>query len=66
MIIKQTENQKMIQQMVRDFAEKEIRPKLMEWDEAQYFPVELFKKMGNLGLMGVRAGAIWRKRIGLF
>lgn len=44
MIIKQTENQKMIQQMVRDFAEKEIRPKLMEWDEAQYFPVELFKK----------------------
>lgn len=53
MIIKQTENQKMIQQMVRDFAEKEIRPKLMEWDEAQYFPVELFKKMGNLGLMGV-------------
>ena len=53
MIIKQTENQTMIQQMVRDFAEKEIRPKLMEWDEAQYFPVELFKKMGNLGLMGV-------------
>lgn len=53
MIIKQTENQKMIQQMVRDFAEKEIRPKLMEWDEAQYFPLELFKKMGNLGLMGV-------------
>jgi alkylation response protein AidB-like acyl-CoA dehydrogenase len=53
MIIKQTEKQKMIQQMVRDFAEKEIRPKLMEWDEAQYFPVELFKKMGNLGLMGV-------------
>jgi alkylation response protein AidB-like acyl-CoA dehydrogenase len=53
MLIKQTDNQKMIQQMVRDFAEKEIRPKLMEWDEAQYFPVELFKKMGNLGLMGV-------------
>ncbi len=53
MVIKQTDNQKMIQQMVRDFAEKEIRPKLMEWDESQYFPVELFKKMGNLGLMGV-------------
>ena len=53
MIIKQNENQKMIQQMVRDFAEKEIRPKMMEWDESQYFPVELFKKLGNQGLMGV-------------
>jgi alkylation response protein AidB-like acyl-CoA dehydrogenase len=43
----------MIRQMVRDFAEKEIRPKMMEWDEAQTFPVELFKKLGNMGLMGV-------------
>jgi alkylation response protein AidB-like acyl-CoA dehydrogenase len=53
MIIKENENQKMIQQMVRDFCNKEIRPKMMEWDEAQIFPVELFKKLGNLGLMGV-------------
>ncbi len=53
MIIKQNENQQMIQQMVRDFAEKEIRPKMMEWDEAQIFPVDLFKKLGELGLMGV-------------
>ena len=53
MFIKQNENQKMIQQMVRDFAEKEIRPKMMEWDESQHFPVELFKKLGNQGLMGV-------------
>ena len=53
MIIKENENQHMIRQMVRDFAEKEIRPKMMEWDEAQTFPVELFKKLGNLGLMGV-------------
>ena len=53
MIIKENENQRMIQQMVRDFAEKEIRPKMMEWDEAQTFPVELIKKLGNLGLMGV-------------
>lgn len=47
------ENQKMIAQMVRDFAQKEIKPKMMEWDEDQYFPVELFKKLGNLGLMGI-------------
>lgn len=49
----ENENQKMIAQMVRDFAEKEIRPKMMEWDESQEFPVHVFKKLGELGLMGV-------------
>lgn len=39
--------------MVKDFAQKEIKPHVMEWDEAQHFPVPLFKKMGELGLMGV-------------
>ena len=53
MSVVENESILMIQQMVRDFAEKEIRPKMMEWDEAQTFPVELFKKLGNLGLMGV-------------
>lgn len=48
-----TENQKMVAAMVKDFAEKEIRPRFMEWDESQEFPVELFKKLGDLGLMGV-------------
>jgi alkylation response protein AidB-like acyl-CoA dehydrogenase len=48
-----SENEKMIAQMVRDFGEKEIRPKIMEWDESQHFPIELFRKMGELGLMGV-------------
>jgi alkylation response protein AidB-like acyl-CoA dehydrogenase len=47
------ENQEMIAQMVRDFSEKEIRPYFMEWDESQEFPVEVFKKLGKLGLMGV-------------
>lgn len=53
MDFKHTETQQQIAEMVRDFANKEIRPKMMEWDEAQYFPVELFRKMGELGLMGV-------------
>jgi len=48
-----SENQQMITTMVRDFAEKHIRPYVMEWDEAQTFPVETFKKLGELGLMGV-------------
>lgn len=47
-----TENQRMIADMIRDFAEKEIRPKMMEWDETQEFPVAVFKKLGELGLMG--------------
>jgi len=53
MNFEQSENQKMIAEMIRDFAEKEIRPKMMEWDESQFFPIELFKKLGHLGLMGV-------------
>lgn len=47
------ENQQMIIGTVRDFAEKHIRPHVMEWDEAQTFPIETFKKLGELGLMGV-------------
>ncbi len=47
------ENQKIIAQMIRDFAEKEIRPNIMTWDEAQIFPVDVMKKLGNLGLLGV-------------
>ena len=49
----QTENQKMIAQMVRDFAERHIRPNIMVWDEAQTFPLEMFREMGKLGLLGV-------------
>jgi alkylation response protein AidB-like acyl-CoA dehydrogenase len=49
----ENENQRMIAQMIRDFGNKEIRPKMMEWDESQEFPVQVFKKMGKLGLMGV-------------
>jgi alkylation response protein AidB-like acyl-CoA dehydrogenase len=53
MNFKQEESEAMISQMVRDFAEKEIRPNVMHWDEEQIFPKELFHKMGELGLMGV-------------
>lgn len=42
-----------IAQTARDFARQEIAPHVMEWDEAQTFPLELFRKMGQLGLMGV-------------
>ena len=42
----------MVRQSAKDFAEKNIRPHVMEWDESQHFPVPLFKEMGALGFMG--------------
>ena len=53
MNFEQSENQKMVAQMARDFAEKHIRPYVMEWDEAQHFPKETMQEMGKLGLLGV-------------
>ncbi|MBF4486717.1 MULTISPECIES: acyl-CoA dehydrogenase family protein [unclassified Flavobacterium] len=47
------ETQSMIAQSIKDFAEKNIRPNIMQWDEAQIFPVDLFKKLGEMGFMGV-------------
>ena len=47
------ENQKMIADMIRQFGKQNITPFLREWDDKQTFPVEVFKKLGNLGLMGV-------------
>lgn len=47
------ENQVMIADMIRKFGKDHILPKMMEWDESQEFPVEVFKKLGELGLMGV-------------
>ena len=48
-----TENQQMIAEMLKSFGEQNIRPFMMDWDEKQTFPVELFKKLGELGCMGV-------------
>lgn len=48
-----TENQKMIAEMIRGFGKKQLGPNVMEWDEKQEAPIEVFKKMGDLGLMGV-------------
>jgi len=47
------ENQKMIAEMIRDFGVREIVPFMRKWDDTQEFPVQLFKKLGELGLMGV-------------
>lgn len=47
------EEQQQIKASVREFAESEIRPHVMEWDETQHFPIELRPKLAELGLMGV-------------
>jgi len=43
----------MIQQMTRDFAQKEVLPYRNEWDEKEHFPIDILKKAGALGLLGV-------------
>ena len=48
-----SENQKMIADMVQQFGKQNITPFVREWDDNQIFPVEVFKKLGELGLMGV-------------
>ena len=48
-----TENQTLIAQMVRDFGAQHIKPNMMRWDETQEFPREVFRQLGELGLMGV-------------
>jgi alkylation response protein AidB-like acyl-CoA dehydrogenase len=48
-----SEEQREIRQSVREFAEREIRPHVMEWDETQTFPAEIVGQLGKLGFMGV-------------
>lgn len=48
-----SETQKMVAASAKEFAEQHIRPFVMEWDEEQTFPVEVFKKAGEMGFMGV-------------
>ena len=49
-----TEEQAILRRTVREFAEAEIRPHVMEWDEAQAFPADLLPRLAALGLMGIQ------------
>jgi alkylation response protein AidB-like acyl-CoA dehydrogenase len=49
-----SDEQTLLRRTVREFAEAEIRPHVMEWDEAQQFPMDLLPKLAELGLMGVQ------------
>jgi alkylation response protein AidB-like acyl-CoA dehydrogenase len=48
-----SESQQMIRETCKDFAERHIRPYIMEWDESQTFPIDLMRKMGEHGLLGM-------------
>jgi alkylation response protein AidB-like acyl-CoA dehydrogenase len=48
-----TEDQQLLRRTVREFAESEIRPHVMDWDEAQHFPMDLLPKLASLGLLGI-------------
>jgi alkylation response protein AidB-like acyl-CoA dehydrogenase len=49
-----TEEQELLRRSVREFAEIEMRPHIMEWDDAQHFPIELMPKLAALGLLGIQ------------
>src|SRR6266498_3329289 len=49
-----TDEQELLRRSVREFAETEIRPHVMEWDQAQHFPSELVPKLAALGLLGIQ------------
>ena len=48
-----SENQKIITETISTFVKREITPNMYDWDEKQYFPKDLFKKFGELGMMGI-------------
>ncbi len=49
-----SDEQELLRRSVREFAESELRPHTMEWDNGQHFPVELLPKLAELGLMGIQ------------
>jgi alkylation response protein AidB-like acyl-CoA dehydrogenase len=49
-----TVEQELLRRSVREFAETEMRPHVMDWDEAQQFPMDLLPKLAALGLMGIQ------------
>lgn len=57
--VEYTEDLQMIMESARDFAENYIRPHVMEWDESQHFPVDVFRKMGEYGFMGILVPEIY-------
>jgi alkylation response protein AidB-like acyl-CoA dehydrogenase len=54
MVFELSEEQVLLRRSIREFSETEVRPHVMEWDNAQHFPAELLPKLADLGLMGIQ------------
>src|SRR4249920_969525 len=54
MDVRLSDEQELLRSSIREFAESELRPHVMEWDEAQQFPSELLARFADLGLMGIQ------------
>src|SRR3954471_18574784 len=54
MDVRLSEEQDLLRRSIREFAERELRPHVMEWDEAQQFPRDLLVRCAELGLMGIQ------------
>jgi alkylation response protein AidB-like acyl-CoA dehydrogenase len=54
-----SDEQALLRRSIREFAETEMRPHVLEWDEAQHFPKELIPKLAELGLMGIQFEETW-------
>lgn len=52
-VIELSENQIIIRDTIREFAQQKIKPHIMEYDEAQEFPIELIRELGDLGFLGI-------------
>jgi len=48
-----TEEQLQLRKSIREFAEREIAPNVMKWDEANHFPVDVIKHLGKMGVLGM-------------
>ena len=59
MDLRLTDEQQLLRHAVREFAEAEIRPHIMTWDEAQTFPMDLLPKLAALGLLGIQVPEAW-------
>lgn len=52
MLVSPTQEQQLLRETVRDFARQEIAPHSLDWDESQVFPLEVIRKLGEMGLLG--------------
>lgn len=54
-----SEEQQLLKKTIRQFADNEMRPHVLEWDEEQHFPAEVVRHLGQMGMLGITVPAEW-------